>query len=84
MQNTLVRRTAQLTDSERENGIQFAYRALMAARDKPSQFAGWRVMRRLIRSRTPEAVARLERDRGLVPSESHISSRRATDIRRSA
>jgi hypothetical protein len=59
-------RLAQLTDSQRENAIRTAHRALVGSQDKSSKAAAWRVLCRLIKSRSPEAIARLEEERGLA------------------
>jgi hypothetical protein len=59
---------AQLDDAQRENAIQFAHHALVAAGARRDKIAAWRVLRKLVRSRSPEAIARLERERGLVRS----------------
>ncbi len=59
-------RWAQLDDSQRETAILFAHRALVAACCRRDQIAAWKVLRRLIRSRSREAISRLERERGLV------------------
>jgi hypothetical protein len=62
----LAPRLAQLSDSQLEQVIHRCHRRLVAARDLPGRAAAWRLMRRLIRARSPETVARLERERGLV------------------
>jgi hypothetical protein len=58
---------AQLTDAQRENAIQFAHGALVGIKSDIHKAAAWRVLCRLIKSRTHEAVARLEFERGLAP-----------------
>jgi hypothetical protein len=59
-------RRAQISDSQLEQVIHRCHRRLVAARDLPSRAAAWRVLCRLIKSRSPEAIARLEQERGLV------------------
>lgn len=61
-----ARRLKQLSDDQRENAIQFAHRALASSRDTRSKAAAWRVLSRLIKSRSPQAIARLEIERGLA------------------
>jgi hypothetical protein len=59
-------RVGQLSDSQLEQVIHRCHRRLVTARDLPSKAAAWRVLCRLIKTRSPEAIARLERERGLV------------------
>jgi hypothetical protein len=61
-----ARRLAQLSSIEREAAITHAHQALTRAQDVPSKIGAWRLMRRLILSRTPAEIAQLERARGLV------------------
>jgi hypothetical protein len=62
----LAPRLAQLSDSQLEQVIHRCHRRLVAAADLPSKAAAWRVLRQLVNSRSPEAIARLERERGLT------------------
>jgi len=62
----LTPRIGQLSDSQLEQVIHRCHRRLVAARDLPSRAAAWRILCRLIKARSPEAIARLERERGLV------------------
>lgn len=60
-------RGGQLSDSQfLEQAIHRCHRRLVTARDLPSKAAAWRVLCRLIKARSPEAIARLEQERGLV------------------
>jgi hypothetical protein len=61
-----MRRVAQLDDSELERAINLSHRQLVLARDLPNKAAAWRVLCRLIKARSPEAIARMERERGLA------------------
>ena len=63
---TLVRRVAQLSDSQIEEAIHLSHRQLVLAHDLRTKMAAWQVLRRLIKSRSPKAIARMERERGLV------------------
>lgn len=58
---------AQSNDAHLEREINFAHGSLVAARDILGQRAAWQELCRLIKARSPEAVARLERERGLAP-----------------
>jgi hypothetical protein len=62
----LAPRLAQLSDSQLENAIRIAHRALINAKEHRSKAAAWRVMCQLIKARSPETVARMERALGLV------------------
>lgn len=55
-----------LNDTARELAIRRCHRTLIVAADMPSKAAAWRMMCKLIKSRSPEAVARLEEERGLA------------------
>lgn len=66
MKNTLAPRLVQLDDAQRENAIQFAHHALVAARARRDKIAAWRKLRKLVLSRSLESIARLEEKRGLV------------------
>jgi len=57
---------AQISDSQREQVIHRCHRRLVAASDMSTKAAAWRLMRRLIRQRSPKAIAKLEAERGLV------------------
>jgi hypothetical protein len=58
-----------LDDSQREHAIHLAHRALVSSKDRNAKFAAWKVMARLIKSRSQQAVERLKHQRGLsVPS----------------
>jgi hypothetical protein len=57
---------AQLTDAQLENAIANAYQLLVGAPQKRRKIVAWRQLRRLIQSRSPNAVARLEAKRGLA------------------
>ena len=63
---TSVRRIAQLSDSELERAIKLSHRRLISARDICEKAAAWQVLCRLIKSRSPKAIARMELERGLV------------------
>lgn len=62
----LAPRLAQLSDSQLERAIHLSHRRLISARDVPGKAAAWRVLCHLIKARSPEAIARMERERGLV------------------
>ena len=62
----LVRRVAQLSDSQLEQAIRLSHRRLVSARDLPTKAAAWNVLSRLIKARSPETIARMELERGLV------------------
>jgi hypothetical protein len=62
----LAPRLAQLSDSQLENAIRIAHRALINAKEHRSKAAAWRVMSELIKGRSPQAVARMEQERGLA------------------
>lgn len=59
-------RRAQISDSQLEQVIHRCHRRLVSAPDLSSKAAAWRVLCRLVKSRSPEAIGRLERERGLV------------------
>jgi hypothetical protein len=61
-----ARHPAQMNDSQLEAAIHSAHRALITARYIRGKAAAWRIMTRLIRCRSPEAIARMEQERGLV------------------
>jgi len=60
------RHLAQISDSQLEQVIHRCHRRLVTAQDLPSKAAAWRVLCRLIKSRSPAAIARLEVQRGLT------------------
>jgi len=62
----LAPRLAQLSDHQLEQVIHRCHRRLVAASDLRSKAVAWRMLSRLIKARSPEAIARLERERGLV------------------
>ena len=62
----LAPRLAQLSDSDIENAIRRAHLALITAKELRSKAAAWRIMCRLIKGRSPEAIARMEQERGLA------------------
>ena len=62
----LAPRLAQLSDSQLEQVIHRCHRRLVTAPDFQSKAAAWRVRCRLIKSRSPAAVAHLEVERGLA------------------
>jgi hypothetical protein len=63
---SLAPRLAQLSDSQLEQAIHRCHRRLVSACDVPSKAAAWNVLSRLVKSRSPEAVARMERERGVA------------------
>jgi hypothetical protein len=62
-----ARQVAQQNDGIREDAICLAYRLFVEA-DSPNQAIAWRNLKCWINCRSPEQVARLERERGLVRS----------------
>lgn len=64
----LAPRLTQISDSQLEQIIHRCHRRLVSARDLPTKAAAWRVLCRLIKARSPEAIARMERERGLTKS----------------
>lgn len=59
-------RKAQLTDAQLENAIANAYQLLVGAPQKRRKVVAWQQLRRLVQSRSANAVARLEAERGLA------------------
>lgn len=69
MKITARRSPAQFSDAQLERAIQLSRCALVKAPDRDSRIAAWTVMRALLQQRTPAAIERMERERGLrVPS----------------
>lgn len=65
----LAPRLKQLSPSQLEHVIHRCHRRLISAHDLPTKAAAWRVLCRLIKARSPETIARMERERGLVTSQ---------------
>lgn len=63
---TLVRRVAQLSDSQLEQAIHLSHRRLISATDLVTKAAAWNILCRLIKSRSPERITRMEIERGLI------------------
>lgn len=62
-----ARQIAQQNDDMREDAIRLAFRLFVEA-DSASQAITWHNLKCWINCRSPEQVARLERERGLVRS----------------
>jgi hypothetical protein len=63
---SLAPHLVQLSDTDIERAIRTAHRALVNAKGHGSKASAWRVLCQLIRIRSPEAIARMEQERGLV------------------
>lgn len=66
MNNTVRQRVAQLNDEQLERAIRLSHRALITAPNRNGRIAAWTVMRVLLQQRTPAAIERMERARGLL------------------
>lgn len=62
----LAPRLAQLSDSQLERAIHLSHRRLVSAPDISTKVAAWHVMCQLIKGRSQQTIARMERERGLA------------------
>lgn len=63
---TLSPSVRHLNDAQREYAIHECYRSLIVAPDAAAKNAKWRQLARLNKSRSADAIARLEQERGQV------------------
>ena len=61
-----ARQSAQLTDSQRENAIRLAHRALVGSPSLKGKLEAWQWLCGLVKGRSPRAVSRLEKQRRLA------------------